>query len=113
HDGTLTLVPLGRLDAQEVGQFFRDVELPLHFARGNVSAGGILGHQAATSILITVPSAAIIRSCARSLRPLASNRPVLQSYQTLALFRANRIFRALLLLILSPSTVAQQMLPVL
>src|SRR5690606_27222655 len=113
HDGTLTLVPLGRLDAQEAGQFFRDVELPLHFARGNVSAGGILGHQAATSILITVPSAAIIRSCARSLRPLASNRPVLQSYQTLAALSIERICRAELLLMRSPSSSAQQMLPVL
>src|SRR5690606_6280246 len=113
YNGRLTLVALGRLDAQEVGQFFRDVELPLHLALWNVAPCFVLGHQAATSSLATVPSAAMMRSCAFSVRPLASNRPVLQSYQTLALFRVNRICRALLLLMRSPSSSAQLMLPVL
>src|SRR5690606_5517138 len=57
HDSRLTLVPLGRLDAQDVGQRFGQVKLPLHLVPSFVP-----GHQAATSILATVPSAAIIRS---------------------------------------------------
>src|SRR5690606_30149508 len=62
----------------------------------------------------TLPrSALVMRSCAFSVRPLASNRPVVQSYQTLALLKPDRIRRALLLLMRSPSSSAQLMLPVL